>query len=93
MGGDEHVNAVSVGFARTPTRHALTENNANDINAPSSAAKLASFKGRYVGRGRTPDPNARDCRRTPADVLATLFSLSNFPDCFALPKSLFYFFL
>jgi len=52
MGGDEHVNAVSVGFARTPTRHALTENNANDINAPSSAAKLASFKGRLNGLRR-----------------------------------------
>lgn len=45
MGGDEHANA-SLGFARTPTRHALMETGVNDINAPSSAAKLASFKGR-----------------------------------------------
>lgn len=47
MGGDEHVNGA-LGFARTPTRHALTETNASEMNAPSSAAKLASFKGRYV---------------------------------------------
>lgn len=45
MGGDEHANA-SLGFARTPTRHALMETSVNDLNAPSSAAKLASFKGR-----------------------------------------------
>jgi hypothetical protein len=66
MGGDEHANA-SLGFARTPTRHALMETSVNDLNAPSSAAKLASFKGRYVSHARhwrTPEP-LRRARRTP----------------------------
>ena len=66
MGGDEHANA-SLGFARTPTRHALMETSVNDLNAPSSAAKLASFKGRYVSHPRhwrTPEP-LRRARRTP----------------------------
>ena len=42
-GGDENA-GVTVGLARTPIRHALAEST-NDV-APTSAAKLASFKGR-----------------------------------------------
>jgi hypothetical protein len=45
MAPDENAGAP-VGFARTPTRHALMESNANELSAPTSAAKLASFKGR-----------------------------------------------
>ena len=64
MGGDEHANA-SLGFARTPTRHALMETSVNDLNAPSSAAKLASFKGRYVSAPvGGPEPFLRRARRT-----------------------------
>ena len=64
MGGDEHANA-SLGFARTPTRHALMETGVNDLNAPSSAAKLASFKGRYVPTPVGPPEPPRRTRRTP----------------------------
>lgn len=66
MAPDENAGAP-VGFARTPTRHALMESNANELSAPTSAAKLASFKGRYVSHARhrrTPEP-LRRARRTP----------------------------
>jgi hypothetical protein len=44
------------------------ETGVNDINAPSSAAKLASFKGRYVPRPSA-HPSLRDARDVPPAVL------------------------